>query len=120
MVAEGLFCRILMGELPGHPRSLESVDYLSKSWPDKDRFDFYYWYYGSLSLYQHQGPIWVEWNERLKKILLNHQKKDGDKAGSWDPLGPWAGEAGRVVMTAMATLSLEVYYRYLPFARPSE
>jgi uncharacterized membrane protein len=38
--------------------------------------------------------------------------------GSWDPVGKWGRESGRCVVTAMATLSLEVYYRYLPLSSP--
>ena len=119
MVAEGMFCRLMMGESPGHARSHESARYLATAWPDPGNFNFYYWYYGSLALYQQQGPLWKEWNGRLKKLLVGRQKREGDVAGSWDPVGKWAGESGRLVVTAMATLSLEVYYRYLPFARPS-
>ncbi len=38
-----------------------------------------------------------------------------DKIGSWSPAGAkWGSSGGRVYATAMAVLSLEVYYRYLP------
>jgi hypothetical protein len=33
-------------------------------------------------------------------------------AGSWDPVGAWAERGGRVVVTALTCMSLEVYYRY--------
>ncbi len=42
----------------------------------------------------------------------------GALAGSWDPLRPtpdrWAGVGGRLYVTTMNLLSLEVYYRHLP------
>ena len=38
----------------------------------------------------------------------------GKAAGSWEPTGEWAPVAGRVYQTALCTLMLEVYYRYLP------
>ena len=39
-------------------------------------------------------------------------------AGSWPAKGPYAPRGGVVMSTAMATLSLEVYYRYLPMYHP--
>jgi hypothetical protein len=42
----------------------------------------------------------------------------GCAAGSWDPEKPMpdphANVGGRIYSTALATLTLEVYYRYLP------
>ena len=75
---------------------------------------FYYWYYGTLALYQHGGPTWSAWNESLKATLVDDQVKSGEDVGSWRPTGMYAMRAGRIASTAMATLSLEVYYRYLP------
>ena len=65
--------------------------------------DFYAAYYATLALYQHQGPIWTEWNDNLKEALPLLQKKDGAAAAG-----------GRVISTTLSTLSLEVYYRLLP------
>ena len=42
------------------------------------------------------------------------QEKTGAQAGSWDPSRGLAGNGGRITSTALATLSLEVYYRILP------
>jgi hypothetical protein len=85
-----------------------------------NRVDFYYDYYATLALYQHQGPIWREWNENLKEVYVTLQKISGDQKGSWDPKGPHMNTGGRVISTGLAVLSLEVYYRLLPmygFAR---
>ena len=46
--------------------------------------------------------------------LLAHQQVDGAAAGSWEPVDEWAEIGGRVYQTAICTLMLEVYYRYLP------
>ena len=54
------------------------------------------------------------WNEALQAELLARQRWDGSAAGSYDPDDLWGGYGGRVYSTALATLSLEVYYRYLP------
>ena len=78
------------------------------------KFDSYYLYYGTLALYQHQGPLWETWNEHLKETVPLLQKKTGSKTGSWDASYGLAGNGGRVASTALTTLSLEVYYRILP------
>ena len=116
MCAEGMFCQELLGLPPDDPRMEETATYLKTSLPskDKEKINYYYWYYGSLALYQHQGPVWEQWNGQLRDILTKAQKIQGDESGSWDPAGQWSHECGRVVTTALATLSLEVYYRYLP------
>jgi len=74
--------------------------------------DMYYWYYGSMALFQLGGKDWKEWNTALKKALLPHQRKKGCAKGSWDPAGPWGANGGRVYSTAMCTLMLQSYYRY--------
>ena len=114
MVAESMFARQLLGTPRESPEMLESAAYLNTQLPDQGRFSQYFWYYGSLALYQHQGPVWKEWNRRLRPLLVSSQTRSGNDDGSWDPKGEWSNESGRMVTTAMATLSLEVYYRYLP------
>lgn len=114
MVATGMFCRQLDLVPPTNPKMGESAQVLRMRPMHVSNPDFYYVYYGTLALYQHQGPVWAEWNDRLKETLPLIQRKDGNEAGSWD-LGSGHGAAGgRVVSTALATLSLEVYYRLLP------
>ncbi len=114
MTATGMFCRQLDLVPPTDPRMTESAETLKMHPMNVRNPDLYYVYYATLALYQHQGPIWTEWNDRLKETLPLLQKKDGDEAGSWDPSGGHAGPGGRVISTTMATLSLEVYYRLLP------
>ena len=79
-----------------------------------NQVDYYYLYYGTLALYQHQGPVWQEWNDRMKKIVPDAQIKSGEHSGSWNASGNHGSRMGRVVTTGIATLSLEVYYRILP------
>jgi len=50
----------------------------------------------------------------MQRELLARQRHDGALVGSWDPDNLWGNYGGRVYSTAMATLCLEVYYRYLP------
>ena len=114
MVAEAMFARQLLGTPRESPEMQESAEYLKTQMPDPARVSQYFWYYGSLALFQHHGPVWEEWNRRLRPILVSTQNRSGNEDGSWNPNGEWANESGRLVTTAMATLSLEVYYRYLP------
>ncbi|TDJ56961.1 MAG: hypothetical protein E2O40_03750 [Planctomycetota bacterium] len=115
MTAEGMFIRQLLGAARNEPRMRGSAAYIlehAPSWrPDANT---YYWYYATLALFMHQGSAWEQWNEEIKTLLVERQRQDGRTAGSWDPDGRWAGVAGRVYQTAIATLTLEVYYRYLP------
>ena len=114
MIATGMFCRQLDLVPPTDPRMPESAQALKMRPVNVKSPDLYYLYYGTLSLYQHQGPIWVDWNERIKETLTTLQKKTGPLSGSWDKSSAHAASGGRVVSTALATLSLEVYYRLLP------
>jgi len=110
MVATGMFCRQLDLVPPSHPQMQESARLLKRYPVKATNTDLYYIYYATLALYQHQGPIWKTWNEQLQEILPTIQNTDG----SWDPSSGETRDGGRIISTALATLSLEVYYRLLP------
>ncbi len=116
MTAESMFVQQILGKTAADPIMQASADYILEHLPDWDRNpDTYFWYYASLALFQHQGPAWTTWNNALKRELVAHQRKDDQAAGSWDPQGnQWSELGGRVYQTALCTLMLEVYYRYLP------
>jgi hypothetical protein len=83
--------------------------------------DLYYTYYACLAMFQTGGEFWANWNTMFRDALVKaqvHKVNEGGKyvRGSWDPKKHkrGAGKAGRVYCTAMAILSLEVYYRFLP------
>jgi hypothetical protein len=114
MVATGMFCRQLQGVPASDPGMHEGVGYVATHPLNPEELDYYYMYYATLVMYQNQGPVWEEWNERMKEILLASQHKSGSKKGTWDPRKWYGFQMGRVVSTAISTLSLEVYYRILP------
>ncbi len=114
MTAEALVCRQFLGMARDNPAGDEAGAYLITDLPRTDRINLYYWYYGTLGMYQLQGEPWQRWNEALQSTLINRQRADGDMAGSWDPECIWGGYGGRIYSTALSTLCLEVYYRYLP------
>ncbi|MFP4434508.1 MAG: hypothetical protein ACLFTN_08550 [Phycisphaerae bacterium] len=116
MTAEGVFARILLGQTLDDEQTAAAAKTIFSRGPTRDR-NFYYWYYGSLALMQLEDDHWEKWNAQLRDSLVKRQNTRGAAAGSWDPKGKWADRGGRVYSTAMATLTLEVYYRYLPMLR---
>ncbi|MGZ3391656.1 MAG: prenyltransferase/squalene oxidase repeat-containing protein, partial [Isosphaeraceae bacterium] len=96
------------------PTSTESARYLLQHGPDRDPYNLYYWYYGTLAMYQHGGESWDRWNALVRDAVVRRQRVYGHMAGSWDPDDSMYGaRGGRIYCTALATLTLEVYYRFL-------
>lgn len=114
MTAEAWVCRQFLGVGgPGSP-SDEAAEYLLATNPGRNPMNIYYWYYGTLSMYQHGGASWDRWNAQVRDALVSRQRSQGHQAGSWDPdETDYGSRGGRIYETALATLSLEVYYRYL-------
>lgn len=81
---------------------------------ERGQGNLYFVYYASLAMFRTGGEAWDEWNVALQELLLDEQKGDG----SWTPISTYArdhaGDDRRDASytTAMAVLSLEVYYRY--------
>jgi len=82
--------------------------------PDDGSIDPVHWTFGTLATFQAGGPAWKTWSLALKQAVVDHQRGDGKAggdAGSWDPLGPWSADGGRVVTTALLAMVLEYYHR---------
>lgn len=75
------------------------------SWKDSN---LYAWYYYAQFFFQDGGPAWKAWNETALPEILKNQ----DKEGSWTNGRAGAG-GNKIYSTALCTLMLEVYYRYL-------
>ncbi len=114
MTAEALACRHFLEVPPDSRMASEASQYLLAEVPGEGEPNFYYWYYATLGLYQTQSEAWDHWNAALQRELLSRQRDSGGMAGSWDPDTVWGGYGGRVYTTALATLCLEVYYRFMP------
>ncbi|MCA9300797.1 MAG: terpene cyclase/mutase family protein, partial [Phycisphaerales bacterium] len=115
MTAEGMFVQQLLGAQREDPRMKQSAGFLTTNLPGwKREAPTYYWYYGTLALFQHRGPEWEMWNTELVRELVGAQRQGGRVHGSWDPSDRWSRVGGRVYQTAICTLTLETYYRYLP------
>jgi hypothetical protein len=51
----------------------------------------------------------------MRDQLVNSQEKQGHMKGSWHVAGDHGAErGGRLYVTSMATMILEVYYRHMP------
>ena len=124
MSAEALYCQQLLAEAIGgmwsDRASAEATRYLLDELPGEGTFNLYYWYYATLALHHQKHSsdtakqAWHQWNEAMKQTLLASQVAGGSEVGSWSPNTLWGGYGGRVYSTALATLCLEVYYRYVP------
>ncbi len=113
MTAEALVCRQFLG-VTRRSATNEATALLLQHLPGTEEFNIYYWYYATIAMYREGGPAWEQWNAALRKELLKLQRRDGHARGSWGPDRTRYGRlGGRIYTTALATLSLEVYYRYL-------
>jgi hypothetical protein len=119
MTSIGTLLRIFRGWSRTDPAIIKAVEYLVKEGPST--VDPYYNYYATQVLFQFGGKPWVDWNERQRDFLVSAQEKEGHMAGSWwfqtakaTPAGIANEAGGRLYVTAMTCLTLEVYYRYLP------
>ena len=118
LTAVGVVTRVFCGQDPTENQMIKlGVDnLLSKKLPVWDQakgsIDMYYWYYGTLAMFQVGGSAWDKWNAAMSDAIIERQRGDGNFSGSWDAKGAWGESAGRVYSTALMTLCLEVYYRY--------
>jgi hypothetical protein len=115
--AVGLLCRMYLGWKKDNPGLQEGAARLAKIGPTDD---LYYDYYATQIMHHMEGDIWKTWNDKMKKMLLDSQSKNGHEAGSWYEgfdKGHGPHVAGRLYITSLATMILEVYYRHLPIYR---
>lgn len=118
MTSVGLLITQYLGATKNDPTLVGGTAYLMRNMPDPKARDIYYWYYATQVMHNMFDKDWDTWNRKTRKVLVETQCKTGCAAGSWDPLVPsrdnWGTYGGRVMMTSLSALTLEVYYRYLP------
>jgi hypothetical protein len=117
MTAVGLLCRQYMDSWgPSNPQLIKGIRTFVVPNPP-DRQDVYYYYYATQVMHHFGGEAWRDWNEKMREFLIRTQESNEKNAqfGSWSPEGdPYARSGGRLMMTSLNLLTLEVYYRYLP------
>lgn len=124
MTSVALLMRLYLDWKRDNPNMKKGADYLAQSLPklvgdgNQNERDTYYWYYGTQVMLHMGGEYWEKWNGKLRPMLVETQQKRGAFAGSWNPLTPvkdkWGEHAGRLYVTSMNLLSLEVKNRRLP------
>ncbi|MBK1833652.1 prenyltransferase/squalene oxidase repeat-containing protein [Roseibacillus ishigakijimensis] len=72
--------------------------------------NLYEHYYNSQAMINHGGNAWKKYNELVRDELLKSQREDGSWPGNTGP----GNHGDPVYSVALATLMLEVYYRFLP------
>jgi hypothetical protein len=123
ITAVGLLMRMYTGWRRNNSDMVLGAEYLRANLPEigsarEPQRDTYYWYYATQVMFHMRGEYWEAWNRRLHPLLTSSQIQAGPLAGSWDPQLPipdrWAEHGGRLYVTTLNLLSLEVYYRHLP------
>jgi hypothetical protein len=113
--AIGLLLRMYTGWRRSNPGLGIGVGYLSEWGPSED--NMYYNYYATQVMRHWGGPEWKRWNPEMRDYLIATQSNHGHEAGSWYFSGGHGESGGRLYNTAMAVMTLEVYYRYMPLYR---
>jgi hypothetical protein len=115
--AIGLLCRMYLGWKKDNAALQQGVEWISSIGPSVG--DMYYNYYATQVMRHWEGDLWKKWNDVMRDQLVNSQAKGGHEAGSWFMPGGDLGadQGGRLYCTSMATMILEVYYRYMPIYR---
>ena len=103
--------------------------------PNVKNYGYYLWYNCTMAMFQVGGEPWKRWNDAVRDNLIRLQIGDvteleekglrviggppgangivSCERGSWRPEGDAFGSwGGRVYTTALAVLTLEVYYRF--------
>ena len=119
MTAEGLLGRQILGWPKTHPPLIKGVALVASDLDASTERNIYYWYYATQLLHNMKGPLWERWNIKVRDGLVGIQiQGEGCDRGSWSPREPQpdsrGNEGGRLYVTSLSILTLEVYYRYLP------
>ncbi len=123
MSAVGLLCRQYLQSWG--PQKLEMIEGVKNHIrtpqlmpnPKNLQKNVYFYYYATQVMHHYGGEAWKDWNKGMREGLISSQepKADSPNFGSWDSKGdPHAAAGGRLMVTSLNLLTLEVYYRYLP------
>jgi len=109
--AIGLLCRIYTA-WPEEATLDRGLTRLARAGPQPEAV--YENFYLAQALLLREHPVWRRWNARNRDQLVTRQARAGHEAGSWTFADADTAPGGRLGHTALAILTLEVYYRVLP------
>ena len=114
MTAAGMNIRAMASLSPKSRLNLAAGELLLAQLPvwDEKAIDFYYWFHGTEAMVAHpERAAQRKWMRALHAAVLPKQRGDGAYRGSWDPVGVWCEDGGRVYSTAITVLMLSSPYR---------
>jgi len=118
MSSVGLLCSQYLHAGRQDAAIVGGVKYLLGNLPDTQSHNIYYWYYASQVMHNMNDRDWLTWRRATRHLLVTTQASEGCATGSWDPDKPtrdaWGGAGGRLMVTTLSCLTLEVDYRFLP------
>ena len=119
MSAVGLLCRqYLQSWGPQNIRLIKAVDnHMKPQMVNGPRRDIYFYYYATQVMHHFGGEAWKNWNPKMREFLVKSQESDNKSPnfGSWNSAGDsHSSSGGRLMVTSLNLLTLEVYYRHLP------
>ena len=125
MTAVALLCRQhLQSWGPQNLRLIKGIDNFLKPNPPKLAVrDCYYDYYATQVMHHFGGAGWTAWNEKMRDMLIKRQETADNPQvkGSWSPQGDtWGRAGGRLTVTSLNLLTLEVYYRHVSLSTKKE
>ena len=109
--AIGLLCRVYTG-WPEQATLDRGLTKLTTRGPNREAV--YQNFYLSQALLLRNHAAWPRWNAKNRDQLVARQDGGGHEAGSWTFTDADTVPGGRLGHTALALLTLEVYYRLLP------
>ncbi len=111
--AVGTLAQMYMGSTIERESIHNGINYLSREGVSKT--DIYFDYYATQVFRHFGGEEWKEWNAVMRDHLVDTQDRSkGHARGSWYFPDKHGEVGGRLYTTAMAVMTLEVYYRFLP------
>lgn len=128
LTGTGALCLQLLGASKSQEvrESLRGLQRATCNWEGGGTYNQnYYWYYITQAKFHEGGAAWNAWNKLFSPTLVKNQtvisKAIEDAKGNLVDIGFWdmtkelSGYTdGAVMNTCLATLQLQVYYRYLP------
>jgi len=123
MTSVGLLMRLYLGWRRDNPDMQKGTDWLMDRPPaegtvQSPQRDTYHWYYATQVMFHMGVNRWKAWYGNRYPMLIRTQSTEGEYVGSWEPNGripdAWGRFGGRLYVTTLNLLSLEVYYRHLP------